>query len=169
MAQPQVHHLLLLTLGSRLSKNFPQGKKSTSREYHLMNSQFWMKMLYLISAGTKNSSTDIVISGTCPADMALLEPGPVFHSRWLTLWERILRLYMCSSKPSYKLKRLVAVIVKFSAPMWFTIKCIPNIGDGAKHVFRAIKLLKNLTPTESKIARKTVFRSPGMGSVDNDG
>ncbi len=79
-----------------------------------------------------------IISGTCPPDLALLEPGSVFHSRWLTLWERILRLYMSTSKPSYKLKRLVAVIIKFSAPMWFTIKCLPNISDGAKHVFRAI-------------------------------
>ena len=68
-----------------------------------------------------------VISGTCSADTALLEPGPVFHSRWLTLWSRILRLYMCTTKPSYKLKRLVSVIIVFSAPMWFHIKCSPHI------------------------------------------
>ena len=45
--------------------------------------------------------------------------------------------------------------MKFSAPMWFTIKCLPNIGDGAKHAFRVIQPDTH----RRQIARKTVQRN----------
>lgn len=58
-------------------------------------------------------------------DLAAIEPGPPCVSRWNTLWSRILRLYVATPRPSYELKRIVIVIIKFSAPMWFFYQVAP--------------------------------------------
>ncbi|GBN70057.1 hypothetical protein AVEN_164401-1 [Araneus ventricosus] len=39
----------------------------------------------------------------CYSDPALRKPGPVVHSRWLTIAGRILRLYVVTEKPSKNL------------------------------------------------------------------
>ena len=69
------------------------------------------KYLYRICNG--------VIAGAVDDDWASIEPGPPYVSRWNTLWSRILRLYVATSRPSYELKRIVIVIIEFSAPMCF--------------------------------------------------
>ncbi|GBM67342.1 hypothetical protein AVEN_82905-1, partial [Araneus ventricosus] len=38
--------------------------------------------------------------GNCPEDLANQDPGPLFHSRWLTAANQVLRLYVSSSDPS---------------------------------------------------------------------
>ena len=98
-----------------------------------------------------------VLTGSCSADLAHLEPGPVFHSNWLMLWARIVRLNMSTWRPSSKLKRLVPVIVKCSSPMWFVIKCNQSITNGTRQVFK--ELCKAVTQPYSyrvKIARNVV-------------
>ena len=69
-----------------------------------------------------------VMSGNWPEDL-LYEHGGLNHSRWLTTAERILCLYVRTQEPSVELTRLATIVVKFYAPMWFTIKSNPLITD----------------------------------------
>ncbi|GBM23704.1 hypothetical protein AVEN_257620-1 [Araneus ventricosus] len=46
--------------------------------------------------------------GHCPEDLANREPGLLFHSRWLTAANRVLRLYISSSDPSGNLRMKLA-------------------------------------------------------------
>ena len=46
-------------------------------------------------------------------DLECREPGALCHSRWLTLANRILWLYMITKNPSKALKRLVFIILQF--------------------------------------------------------
>ncbi|KAI6653076.1 hypothetical protein LOD99_3912 [Oopsacas minuta] len=43
------------------------------------------------------------LRGNCTEDLELLEPGPICHSRWLTLACRIAHVYMSTIKPFYEL------------------------------------------------------------------
>jgi len=47
------------------------------------------------------------------------EPGKVVMSRWVTLANRILRLYTASENPSETLKITSEFIMKAYASMWF--------------------------------------------------
>src|SRR5215469_10166957 len=62
-----------------------------------------------------------VITGEVDEDLALLEVGPLNHSRWLTLACRILRYYVSVSKPSKNLKIITKFVVKVYFPSWFQI------------------------------------------------
>src|SRR6218665_28808 len=57
-----------------------------------------------------------VSAGTCSPDLAARRPGPVVHSRWLTIANRILRLYVGSDDPSDNLKIFVTFIMKVFGP-----------------------------------------------------
>ncbi|GBM89611.1 hypothetical protein AVEN_133164-1 [Araneus ventricosus] len=50
--------------------------------------------------------------GECYSDLALRKPGPVVHSRWLTIAGRILRLYVGTEKTSDNLIILATYIMK---------------------------------------------------------
>lgn len=41
-----------------------------------------------------------VISGECPPNLAKTNPGNISHARWLTMANRIMRLYIASADPS---------------------------------------------------------------------
>ena len=51
------------------------------------------------------------------------------------------------------------MIVKFSGPMWFTIKCHPLLIDGPKNAFKSLQYLKNLNPQEKAVAKKAIQRN----------
>ena len=107
-----------------------------------------------------------LIHGTVDDDLAAIEPGPPCVSRWNTLWSRICRLYAGTQKPSSQLKRVVNMIVKFSAPMWFYIKIHPLIIDGPLNTFRCLQLLKNLNAEEKRVAKKAVQRNAFFAHSD---
>src|SRR6218665_810821 len=50
------------------------------------------------------------------------KPGPMCHSRWLTMANRILRLYISKENPDRHLVTLINYIVKVYAPIFFEIK-----------------------------------------------
>ena len=58
-----------------------------------------------------------------------------------------------------KQKRLVGVIIRFSAPMWFYIKCNPLAVQGPKNLFKAIQLVRELEVDEKRIAKKVLQRN----------
>ncbi|GBM90441.1 hypothetical protein AVEN_124689-1 [Araneus ventricosus] len=51
--------------------------------------------------------SNAITLGNCPEDLANRDPGPLFHSRWLTAANRVLRLYISSSDPSGNLTEIV--------------------------------------------------------------
>ena len=87
-------------------------------------------------------------------------------SRWNTLWSRILRLYASVAQPTFELKRIVNGIVKFSAPMWFHIKCNPLVIHGPHNTFQSFKFLKHLSADEKKIAKKAIQRNAFFAHPD---
>ena len=107
-----------------------------------------------------------VITGRLEDDLAAIEPGPPCVSRWNTLWSRICRVYVGSTKPSQELKRIVNMIIKFSSPMWFIIKCNPGVTEGPKNTFRSMQMLKSLNATEKKVAKKAVQRNAFFAHSD---
>ena len=81
-----------------------------------------------------------IITGRVEDDLAAIEPGPPCVSRW----SRICRVYVGSTRPTHELKRIVIMIIKFSSPMWFIIKCNPGVTQGPKNTFRSMQMLKSL-------------------------
>ena len=69
--------------------------------------------------------------------LELLEIGPLYHARWITLASRILRLYVSEKFPSKNLSVLAEFCIKVYFPSWFEMKPRNTISDGAKH-FHAI-------------------------------
>ena len=64
-----------------------------------------------------------VTSGQFHDDLENKNPGNICQSRWLTLANRVLRLYASTSTPSKNLKTLADFIVNLYVPTWFDIKC----------------------------------------------
>jgi hypothetical protein len=80
-----------------------------------------------------------VITGDVDDDLALLEVGPLNHSRWLTLACRILCFYVSVLKATKILKLITEFIVTVYFPSWFHIKINKNFTDGAKNLFYLIQ------------------------------
>ena len=85
-----------------------------------------------------------IITGRVEDDLAAIEPGPPCVSRWNTLWSRICRVHVGTTRPSHELKRIVNMIIKFSSLMWFIIKCYPGVTQGPKNTFRSMQMWKSL-------------------------
>ena len=58
------------------------------------------------------------------------------------------------------------MIIKFSAPMWFIIKCNPLATQGPLNTFKAMQLLKNLNPAEKSVAKKALQRNAFFAHSD---
>lgn len=78
-------------------------------------------------------------SGSYPQDLAKQDPGPLAHSRWLTAANRILRLYVGTSKPSANLKTLVTFLLKVYVPSWFAIKKRHSCTDESRLLWEIIR------------------------------
>ena len=85
-------------------------------------------------------------SGNCAADLAQREPGKMSHARWLTMANRVCRLYIATESPSRTLSDIVTFIVRVYAPTWFDIKRRPSCMEGAKHLHRYILRSRYLAP-----------------------
>ena len=58
------------------------------------------------------------------------------------------------------------MIIMFSAPMWFIIKCNPGVTKGPLNTFRSLQLLKNLNAAEKKVAKKAIQRNAFFAHTD---
>lgn len=83
-------------------------------------------------------------SGTCEEGLAVRNPGPLSHSRWLTKANRTLRLYISEESPPPELQELVLFILRSYMPLWFTIKTSKHFTDGPKLVYQAIQSTRYL-------------------------
>ena len=71
-------------------------------------------------------------------------------SRWLTVANRILRLYVSAKNPSGQLLCLVEYIMNVYTPTWFDIKVNSKVKDGPINQFKMICRVRSLTDSASK-------------------
>lgn len=104
-----------------------------------------------------------VWSGVIRPELYSLTPGPISHSRWLTLCVRILILFMKKHNLKGKNKKNLLVLVKFLisnyVPMWFTCKQHIRITDGPKHLFTQTKLIQVLQEPVLSVAKKNISQN----------
>ena len=96
-----------------------------------------------------------VRTGKLRAELLSLTPGPVSHSRWLTLALRILLLHMTD----HKLKVLVSFLVSNYIPMWFTIKKLGKAHHSSQVLFKQIQLANQLKGPIAAIVKQNVARN----------
>jgi hypothetical protein len=113
------------------------------------------RMLYLAFVSIWNGQIRI--------ELYSLSPGPISHSRWLTLCLRILILYMKSHRLKGKNKANLLLLVQFLmsnyVPMWFACKQHTRITDGPKHLFNQIKLIKLLKDPVLSIVKENIAQN----------
>lgn len=108
-----------------------------------------------------------VCSGECSDSLSRRNPGRIAHSRWITMANRILRLYVGVENPSPQLKTLAEYIVKVYTPMWFFIKCYSSCKNGAKHLWRTINFSRYLQKDLKDIVDAVIQRNGFFGHPEN--
>jgi hypothetical protein len=83
-----------------------------------------------------------VSRGTVSEDLAKKTPGCLNHARWLTMANRLLRVYVSSEDPSNSLKIIANFVMLVYIPMWFAIKYNPTVSSGSRHLFKTVSLMK---------------------------
>ena len=85
--------------------------------------------------------------GVLPARLALLEIGPINHSRWLTTANRLLRLWVAKHGLKGKLLKNLQFIVEFIIgvyyPCWFNVKVKHSWTEGPRHILFQLDCLKS--------------------------
>lgn len=102
------------------------------------------------------------LTGECPKELERRNPGNISHARWLTLANRILRLYIATRNPTPKLKNLAEFIMKVYAPSWFTIKYHPRIIYASQNFFNIVRSIKYLEDDLKAAVASTLQRNAFM-------
>ena len=112
-------------------------------------------LISLSEAVIKNLSTDqaygyritqAIRTNKIPTDLALLEIGPVSHSRWLTTANRLCRIWVSKhglkGKILQNLRLIVEYIVGVYFPCWFNIKVKHSWVEGPRHILFQLRQLR---------------------------
>ena len=89
-------------------------------------------------------------NGSVSASLARRDPGNVSLARWLTIANRLMRVYVSTRDPSDALKSLIDYVMKVYVPTWFDIKRDWPLEYGAKHLYSMIVRTRNLADENSK-------------------
>ena len=71
---------------------------------------------------TDQNNCKAVETEECIDDLAVQEPAPAVHSRWLTTANRLLRLYVANANHSDNVVEVFTYVMTVYAPVWFHIK-----------------------------------------------
>lgn len=109
--------------------------------------------------------TEAISNGVVSESLALRKPGKLHNSRWLTLANNVLRVYVGTEKPSTNLVDIVTYILKVYVPSWFKIKMNHEIVNGPEnllYVIRASRYLKKeyRDEVDASIQRNAFFAHP---------
>ena len=117
------------------------------------------------------SAFQSVRTGVIRPELHSLSPGPISHSRWLTLAIRVLLLYMKKHGLRGKDITNLATIVKFLMTnyvvMWFRLKQKPAIGEAPRHLFSQVQLTNLLPKSTQTIARTNLARNAYWAHPEN--
>ncbi|KAJ8387960.1 hypothetical protein AAFF_G00147510 [Aldrovandia affinis] len=104
-----------------------------------------------------------VKDGVLPARLALLEIGPVNHSRWLTTANRLLRLWVSKhglkGKNLKNLQFIVEFIIGVYYPCWFNVKVKHSWIEGPRHILFQLDCLKSQRKEVLYLVMPTVRKS----------
>ena len=106
----------------------------------------------------------MIITGELDYEVLKQVISPVNHSRWLTTACRKCRIWVSKhglrkNSKSYKsLKMIVSCIVSIYTPMWFKIKCKPNIINGPDHMLTYVMLVNKHCSAEVKAVVEPVMQ-----------
>lgn len=106
-------------------------------------------------------------SGSVDVNLANIKPGSISHSRWLTLANRVCRLYVSTANPDKSLQLITQFIVVCYGPMWFAIKCNPYCINGPEHVFSTIKCVKQVSEESATIVKRYISRNAYFAHSEN--
>jgi hypothetical protein len=98
-----------------------------------------------------------VKTGVVPDRFNSRTPGRLNHARWLTLANRVLRLYISTEDPSNVLILLAKFIVNSYAVVWFDIKKHSNCWNAAPHYYKMIETSRFL-PVRYRIIVQQVLK-----------
>lgn len=108
-----------------------------------------------------------ISEGRLATDLENREPGKMAHSRWLTMANRVLRLYVSTESPSESLITLTEFIVKVYAFTWFEIKASPHVKDAPKHLLGMIKRSSYLPEHLQIVVRNVIQRNGFFAHSEN--
>ena len=87
-----------------------------------------------------------VRSGVLPRELALMQAGPICHSRWLTTGCALLRLWVAdhglTGELLIRLERLVTYVVSCYLPLWFLMKARSSWLDAPRHILTALRCVR---------------------------
>ena len=110
-------------------------------------------------------------TGVIRAELYSLSPGPISHSRWLTLAIRILLLYMKKHGLKGKHRSNLITIVQFLMTnyvvMWFRLKQKPSVGEASRHLFSQVQLTNLLHKSTKRVARTNLARNAYWAHPEN--
>ena len=96
----------------------------------------------------------IIKTGIIPPDFEKFTIGPLNHARWLTLANRVCRLFISKVRLSQKLKSDLFQVVQFImlcyGPGWFQIKTKPNLIHSPDHVLTSVTSYRKLPESTQK-------------------
>ena len=103
----------------------------------------------------------LIAGGEVDTSLLTQKPGPVSHARWLTTANRAMRAHVSkhglTGKDKKDLHLIVTHIVLFYYVMWFHIKVKPTMLAAPGHVFRELKIVRDILPKEiQEVAKKKV-------------
>ena len=111
--------------------------------------------------------TNAVITGHVDERLTKASPGKLCHSRWLTMANRLIRLYISTELPSLDLKLLVQYVVKVYSQTWFDIRKDPSINKGSTHFLNIIKRSRFLPNNLKEIVYNCMKRNSFFGHSEN--
>ena len=83
-----------------------------------------------------------ISDGKLPDKLIQQKPGPINHSRWLTLGIREMVNYTRTEEPGPEMIKIVSFIVQVCCPCWFLIKLKHNFKHGPSNLFEQMRLIK---------------------------
>ena len=99
----------------------------------------------------------IIKTGIIPPDFGKFTIGPLNHARWLTLANRVCRLFISKVRLSPKLKsdlfQLVQFIMLCYGPGWFHIKMKPNLIHSPDHILTSVTSYRKLPENTQQIVK----------------
>lgn len=102
-------------------------------------------------------------TGRLPPSLALLEVGPVSHSRWLTTALRFCRLWISKhnlrGKALETLRLITEFVVGVYIPTWFYVKVRSKWVEGPRHILYQLECLRSQRKEVLSTVMPTVQRS----------
>jgi hypothetical protein len=102
-----------------------------------------------------------------PASLARRNPGKLHHARWLTLANRLLRLYVSTTAPNQQLLRLISFILNMYAPCWFHIRTHQFAINGAMNVLYQVNLAAKLPKADFEVIKPVLQRNSYFAHPEN--